>query len=114
MRINPYVYGALAVVLFLAVVYGAKSAGLWQTNDRVTVTGETVTINPSDVTTVKGWMTLDDVSKAFKMPLHDILAAFKLPPDTPATMTLKDAMKSKGVEVDDLRDWLKKRTATTP
>jgi hypothetical protein len=109
MRINPYLYGALAVALFLGVIYGAQAAGLWHTSDRVTATGETVTVDPTDVTTVKGWMTLADVEKAFKIPLHEILDAFDLTADTPSTMTLKDAMKSRGYEVDDLRDWLAKR-----
>ncbi|MDI6771910.1 MAG: hypothetical protein QME77_04910 [bacterium] len=111
MRLNPYVYGIMAVVLFLGVVYGAKAAGVWNTSHRVTESGELITIDVKDVDTVKGWMTFEDVSKAFGIPAGEIFAAMKLPPDTPPAKRLKDVMHANKMEVDDLRDWLKKRAA---
>ncbi|MDR7542978.1 MAG: hypothetical protein QN120_01860 [Armatimonadota bacterium] len=110
MRLNPYVYGLLAVVLFLGVIYGAKAAGLWHTSDRVTESGEAVTINVNDVDTVKGWMIFADVSKAFNIPVSEIYAGLNLPADTPPSKTLKEVMRAHKMEVDDLRDWLKRRT----
>ncbi len=110
MRINPYVYGVLAVVLFLGVIYGSKAAAVWHASDKVTVTGEKVEIDPANVDTVKGWMTFADVSKAFNIPPAEIFAALKLPADTPPEGKLKDVMRANKMEVDDLRDWLKKRS----
>jgi hypothetical protein len=109
-RLNPYLYGLLAVVLFLGVIYGAKAAGVWHVSDRVTPSGETVTINITDVETVKGWMTFADVSRAFDIPVAEIYAGLGLPADTPPDKTLKDVMRAHKMEVDDLRDWLKRRT----
>jgi hypothetical protein len=110
MRLNPYVYGILALVIFLGVIYGAKAGGYWHTSDRVTESGEKVEIDVNDVDTVKGWMTVGDVSKAFSIPPAEIYAALKLPADTPSERQLKDVMRANKMEVDDLRDWLKKRT----
>jgi hypothetical protein len=111
MRLNPYVYGVLALVLFLSVIYGAKAAEYWHTSDRVTESGETVTVDVNDVDTVKGWMTFADVSDAFKIPVTEIYAGLKLPADTPSGKQLKDVARANGMEVDDVRDWLKKHTA---
>jgi hypothetical protein len=109
MRLNPYVYGLAAVTLFLSALYGTKAAGVWHTSDRVTESGETVTINVNDVDTVKGWMTFADVSKAFNIPTSEIYAGLNLPADTPPEKTLKEVMRANKMEVDDLRDWLKRR-----
>lgn len=110
-RLNPYVYGITAVVLFLGVIYGSKALGLWNTSHRVTASGEQITIDVKDVDTVKGSMTFNDVSKAFGIPPGEIFAAMKLPADTPPSKRLKDVMHANKMEVDDLRDWLKKRAA---
>jgi hypothetical protein len=110
MRLNPYVYGVLALVLFLSVIYGAKAGGYWHTSDRVTESGEVVTIDVNDVDTVKGWMVVEDVAKAFGIPAAEIFAGLKLPADTPTDQQLKEIMRANDMEVDDLRDWLKKRT----
>lgn len=111
MRLNPFAYGLLAVVLFLGVIYVSKAAGVWNTSHRVTASGEQITVDVSDVDTVKGWMTFEDVSKAFGIPPAEIFAAMKLPADTPPSKRLKDVMHANRMEVDDLRDWLKKRGA---
>ncbi|MDR7417922.1 MAG: hypothetical protein QN178_03320 [Armatimonadota bacterium] len=112
MRVNPYAYGILALVIFLGVIYGARAAGLWHTSDRVTASGEAVTIDVNDVDTVKGWMTVNDVSRAFNIPPAEIYAGLKLPADTPPEKQLKEVMRANKMEVDDLREWLKKRTRT--
>jgi hypothetical protein len=114
MRLNPYVYGILAVVIFLATIYGARAGGYWHTSDRVTESGEKVEIDVNNVDTVKGWMTINDVSKAFNIPPAEIYAGLKLPADTPTDKQLKEIMRANKMEVDDLRLWLKKRTKATP
>ena len=112
-RLNPYAYGLLAVVIFLGVLYGSKATGVWHTSDRITEYGEQVTINVNDVDTIKGWMTFDDVSRAFKIPVAEIYAGLNIPADTQSSKPLKEGMRSIDKEVDDLRDWLKHRPART-
>jgi hypothetical protein len=43
MRVNSYVYGFLAVALFVAVIFGAKAMGVWSTSGKVTASGEKIT-----------------------------------------------------------------------
>lgn len=63
--------------------------------------------NPDDV---KGWMTIDDVATNFGIPLPELLQAFELPADTPATTTIKD-FESDAFSTTNLRTWLTERTA---
>lgn len=115
MRVNPYLYGALAVILLVGVVSAAQSAGFWSTDNKYTRTGEKVQADPTNVDTIKGWMTLGDISRTYRVPVEEILAAFNLPPDTPSTATLKSLAESKDgdFEVSALRSWLGRRLKTT-
>jgi hypothetical protein len=108
MKVNPFVFGALILVLFLGVIGGAKAAGIWAVSGKVSGTGEKqmlTTANPDDV---KGWMTLGDVAEVFNIPLPEILAEFNLPADTPATAAVKD-LESATFSTVNLRNWLKDR-----
>ena len=57
MRVNSYVYGLLAVGLFLGVIFGAEAMGMWSTSGKVTGSGEKVTATGANVEEIKGWMT---------------------------------------------------------
>jgi hypothetical protein len=48
------------------------------------------------------------------IPPAEKLAGLNLPADTPPDKQLKEVMRANKMEVDDLRDWLKKRTKGTP
>ncbi|MDQ7841463.1 MAG: hypothetical protein RDU83_10610 [bacterium] len=111
MRLNPYIYGILAVVLFLGVIYGAKAGGLWSTSRRAAGPSRqiAVEVNSMNADDVRGSMTFAEVSRAFRIPVADIYAAFNLPADTPPSKQLKDVLRANKIEVDELRDWLKKR-----
>lgn len=61
--------------------------------------------NPDEI---KGWMTLDDVAKAYNVPVAEILAAFDLPADTPGTAQIK-SLESETFSTANLRTWLKAR-----
>lgn len=108
MRVNPFIYGALILVLFFGVIGGAKAAGVWSVSGKLTSSGEKVAPTGANVDEIKGWMTLDDVATAYKAPVAEILAAFDLPADTPGTTQIK-SLESDTFSTANLRAWLKER-----
>jgi hypothetical protein len=108
MKINPFVYGVLVLAVFLGVIFGFQGAGVWSTSGKVTGSGERIQPSAADVSTIKGWMTLEQVSTTFNVPVADILSAFNLPADTPASTALKD-LESETFDIPALRTWLQER-----
>lgn len=108
MKINPFVYGVLVLTVFLGVIFGFQGAGVWSTSGKVGNSGERVKPLADDVDTIKGWMTLEEVSTTFSVPVADILSAFDLPADTPASTALKD-LESDTFDIPALRTWLQER-----
>jgi hypothetical protein len=105
MKIKPFIYGVLVLALFFGVIGGAKAAGMWLVSGKLSGTGEKVQPTGTNVNEIKGWMTLDDVSSAYQVPVAEIVAAFELPPDTPGTTQLK-SLESPTLSVSGLREWL--------
>jgi hypothetical protein len=108
MKVNPFIYGALVLALFFGVIGGAKAAGVWSVSGKLSSTGEKVLPTGTNVDEIKGWMTLNDVSAAYKAPVADILAEFKLPADTSGTTQIK-SLESDTFSTTNLRTWLKAR-----
>jgi hypothetical protein len=108
MKINPFIYGVLVLTVFLGVILGFQGAGVWSTSGKMTGSGERIQPSAADVNTIKGWMTLEQVSTTFNIPVADILSAFKLPADTPASTALKD-LESDTFDIPALRTWLQER-----
>jgi hypothetical protein len=108
MRVNSYVYGLLAVALFVGIIFGAKEMGVWSTSGKVTSTGEKVTATGANVEEIKGWMTLGDVAKAYNVPISEIATAFDLPGDVSPDKAIKD-LESAKFSVTNLRTWLSAR-----
>jgi hypothetical protein len=105
MKINPLVYGVLVVGVFLGVIFGFQQAGVWSTSGKVDEAGKTIQPSAADVNSIKGWMTLEQVSSTFGVPVAEILAAFNLPPNTPGSTALKD-LESDSFDIVSLRAWL--------
>lgn len=112
MRISPFVYGSAVLVIFLGIIFGAQAAGIWSTSGKITSGGEAVQPSADDVETIKGWMTLEQISNAYTVPVADILAEFNLPADTPASTAIKD-LENDTFSVTNLRDWLLTRQEPT-
>ena len=108
MKVNPFVYGVLILVLFFGVIGGAKAAGMWSVSGKLTSSGEKIAPTGTNVDEIKGWMTLDDIATAYKVPVAEILAAFNLPSDTPGSTQIK-SMESDTFSPANLRIWLKER-----
>jgi hypothetical protein len=110
MKVNPFVYGLLVLVLFFGVIGGAKAAGVWSVSGKMTGSGEKVAPTGANVDEIKGWMTLDAVSAAYNVPVAEILAAFSLSADTPGTAQIK-TLESDTFSTVNLRTWLAARVA---
>ena len=110
MRVNPFIYGVVALVLFFGVIGVAKATNNWSVSGKLSGAGEKVQPTGANPDEIKGWMTLADISQAYKIPVADILAQFKLPADTPATTQIK-ALESDTFETSGLREWLKTKIA---
>jgi len=107
MKVNPFIYGVLILVLFFGVIGSAKAVGMWSVSGKLTASGEKAVTsgNPDDI---KGWMTLDDIATAYNVPLAEILAQFSLPAETPGSSQVK-SLESDAFSTDALRTWLKTR-----
>jgi hypothetical protein len=111
MRINPLIYGVVVLAVFMGVILGFQGAGLWSTSGKVNASGESVQPSAADVNTIKGWMTLEQVSVTFNVPVAEILSDFDLPSDTPASTPLKD-LESDAFSIPLLRTRLQERSST--
>jgi hypothetical protein len=110
MRVNPFIYGVVVLVLFFGVIGVAKATNNWSVSGKLSATGEKIMPTGANPDEIKGWMTLADISKAYNIPVADILAQFKLPADTPATTQVK-SLESDTFETSGLREWLKTKIA---
>jgi hypothetical protein len=109
MRINPFLYAFLVLAVFLGVVYGFQAAGIWSVSGKVDAQGQAVLPEASDVSTIKGWMTLEQICTAYNVTLEEIIQTFNLPADTSPATAVKD-LETETFSVDSLRDWLVNRS----
>lgn len=109
MRINPFLYGIIVLVVFFGVILGFQAAGIWSVSGKTSVDGKAIQPSAADVNTIKGWMTLEQVSTTFNVPLADLLKQFDLPADTLPSTPIKD-LESDLFSVTNLRTWLESRT----
>ncbi len=109
MKINPFLYGVFVLSVFLGIIMGAQQLGFWSTSGKVDSSGRAVQPSSADVNSIKGWMTLEQVSTTFSVPTSEILSAFSLPADTPPSAALKD-LESDQFSIPALRSWLEARS----
>jgi hypothetical protein len=105
MKIKPIIFGILVVLVFLGIIFGFQQAGVWTTSGKVNASGGRVEPSAGDANTIKGWMTLEQVSTAYNIPVSEILAEFDLPADTPPGTALKD-LEGSTFDIPSLRAWL--------
>jgi hypothetical protein len=110
MKVNPFIYGVVVIVLFFGVIGAAKATGNWSVSGQMSGTGEKVMLTTANPDDIKGWMKLGDIATVFNVPLPELLAVFKLPADTPETTAVKE-LESETFSTDNLRTWLKERQA---
>jgi hypothetical protein len=113
MRIKPTYLGIFILVVFLGTIYAFRAAGFWSVSGKVDRQGQAIQPLSGDASTIKGWMTLEQISTAYNVPLAEILAAFLLPADTPASTPL-NKLENESFSVSDLRAWLDARIPFIP
>jgi hypothetical protein len=104
MRIPPILFGTLVIAVFLGTILGFQAVGIWSVSGKIK-DGQDVQPSADDVNTIKGWMTLEQISTIYNIPLAEILTQFDLPADTPASTAIKD-LESEEFSVTNLRTWL--------
>jgi hypothetical protein len=109
MRIRPIIYGFLVLTVFLGVIYGFQAAGIWSVSGKVSSTGRDIQPMDSDTSSIKGWMTLGQITSTYNVSLEEIIQTFNLPPDTTLDTELR-SLESDTFSVNDLRLWLQSRT----
>jgi len=112
MRINPIVYGVIVLTVFFGIILGFQVVGVWSISGKVSASGDQVEPSAEDVNSIKGWMTLEQITTTFNVPLADLLKQFDLPSDTPPTTAIKD-LETDLFSVTNLRTWLQNRTQPT-
>jgi hypothetical protein len=112
-RIPSTAYGLLVIAVFGGVIGIGMASGAFQTTGRTTEGGGRVASQGETVAEIKGWMAIGDVADAWSVPLPELLAAFELPSDTPASTPLKE-LESDRFSVQGLREWLAARDAAAP
>ncbi|MHB8135730.1 MAG: hypothetical protein ACYDH1_16090 [Anaerolineaceae bacterium] len=105
MRIHPIVYGLLVLIVFFGIILGFQSAGIWSISGKVDASGKAIQPSAADVETIKGWMTLEQISTTYNVPLPELLNQFGLPPDTLSSTAIKD-LENDLFSPEALKTWL--------
>lgn len=107
---TKYLAPVLALVLFFATILAAQQLGWWSTSGKVDRQGNPIQLSGTDVSEIKGWMTIEQVAKAFNISLEEIYQEFHLPADLPASTLLKD-LEAQNLELSPIvmREWITAR-----
>lgn len=108
MRIRPFVFGIFVLVVFMGTIWGFQLAGVWSVSGKTTAGGEAVQPSVDDVNTIKGWMTLEQITSTYNVSLEALIQQFKLPADTAPETAVKD-LESEDFSVSGLRAWLQEQ-----
>jgi len=108
MRIKPVIYGVLVLGVFLGTIFIFQRAGIWSVSGKITTDGQQAQPSATDLNTIKGWMTLEQISNTYHIPLVDILTQFNLPLETAPSTAIKD-LETDLFSITNLRLWLESR-----
>ncbi|QQE80271.1 hypothetical protein [Alicyclobacillus sp. SO9] len=101
-KISPYGYMVLVLITFWGTILAAMLTGTWIT--RVPAVPAEQQISTEQVETdIKGWMTFEEVSKHTHVSIDQLYTIAKLPTETKASTTLKDAANKYDFSVDDFK-----------
>ena len=109
MRLNPFVFGFLVLAVFMGTILTAQAIGQWSVSGKITSEGEKVAATGANPDEIKGWMTLGEVSDAYKVSVKEIVEEFELPSGTDGAKQIKE-LESEKFSTTKFREWLKTRT----
>ena len=114
-RLNPYGYATVMLVLFLGTIQLGQALGAWTTSGRITGSGEPIVATGLNPDEIKGWMTIQEVSTAYAVPADAFYTRFQVPADVPVTTAFKDLEKSvPDFSTEDVRAWLRELLSQPP
>jgi ferredoxin len=102
--ITPFAYGAMLVVGLFGLIGVSQLAGMWQTKPAaVSFTNANGKLDPESI---RGWMTLDEISKGYSIPLDTLYTNTGLPRQVSPTTRLNAITREHKVEFepDKVRD----------
>jgi hypothetical protein len=105
MKIHPVLFGSLVIAFFFGTILIFQNSGIWSTSGKVNSSGQMIQPSENDVDTIKGWMTLEQISSTYHVAVVDLLKQLKMPLDTPPSTAIKD-LESDTFDVTALREWL--------
>ncbi|MHC1740587.1 MAG: hypothetical protein AB9897_05695 [Anaerolineaceae bacterium] len=112
MRINPFVFGILVLIVFFGTIFSFQAAGVWSTSGKVDSSGQKISPSANDVETIKGWMTLEQIADTYSVPITELYAQFDLPAETSPSTAIKD-LESTSFDTTILKEWLLSRAQST-
>jgi len=113
MRVHRYVLPAIVLVALLGSVLVGKLAGDWATTGKGDVPVDAS--GAPDPEGIKGWMTLQDVSDTYGVPLADLYTGLGVPADLPPTTAMKDLENIiPNFETETARLWVANYLAAHP
>jgi polyferredoxin len=116
--ITPLAYGAMLVVGLFGLIGVSQLAGMWQTKPAaVSFTNANGKLDPESI---RGWMTLDEISKGYSIPLDTLYTNTGLPRQVSPTTRLNAITREHKVEFepdkvrDIVRSYVQGAPATAP
>lgn len=102
MRVNKYLMPAVVLVVLLGTVAIAQATGNFVTSGKGMV--DLANLAPEDI---KGWMTWQNISDGFAIPVEELYALLNVPADIPPSTAIKDMETLlEGFETSDVREAL--------
>ncbi len=100
MNVNRFFLPVLMLVALFGSYLVGKATGFWQVSGRQMLD----TGGMSSGSDIRGWMTLEQISEGYGIPLQQLYALLELPASIPASTALKDLEQSlEGFEVSVVR-----------
>lgn len=103
-RFSHPVYASVVVVGLLGMVGATQLSGQWRTKPAmVSFTNAAGQLEPENI---RGWMTIEDISKGYNIPVAELYKRGSVPAKVPANTRMNQIGKVAGVqyEADQLRD----------
>jgi hypothetical protein len=113
MRVHRYVLPVLLLVALLGSYAAAELTGRWITSGKEMIQLDAG--GAADPAGIKGWMTLQQVSDGYNIPLDELYTRLKAPKNLAPTTALKDLESAiSGFEVTLVRDQVTAYRAAHP
>lgn len=101
--ISPLITIIIVLALFFGSIFAFQAAGIYKLTPDALKTGESIKYDE-----IKGYMTIDEASKATKTELKDFYSIFKIPENVPKEVKMKEIQSvSPGYDLDGVKESLK-------